>query len=102
MLLNGIQSIGAWLYRLMLGAVRMVHIKSDLTIEFRHREPFQKMKRIHVLDLDLGPQNFFSFTADRDVGIETQRALFHIAVGSIEIEHDRSNRAGIGGGLFAL
>ena len=75
-------------------------VKLDLPADLGLEGDLHVRERVHVLDLDLIAELLSPFEADRDVGIDPQRSLFHVAIGGIDIFHDGFDGHGIGDGLF--
>ena len=66
----------ARLLRDALAGIQQRALPLDLVLE----RPAERPDRVHVLHLDLGAERFGVFRAQRHVGVDSERALFHLHV----------------------
>ena len=79
-----------------LAAVERVCLAPHLVLE----RALNVAERVHVLDLDLGAEIDRACGLQRDVGVATQRAFFHVAVAHAEVDDHRAEGAQVGGRLL--
>ncbi len=88
-------------------AARLLHDSTagfqelDLTRDLRFDCKPHRLERVHVLDLGLRSERRAAGGANRDVGIATQRAFFHLDVGDAELHEGTLERIEIGDRFFS-
>ena len=79
-----------------LAGIQQRALPLDLVFEC----PADRTDRVHVLDLDLGAERLGALRAQRHVGVDAERALFHLHVGDADRLQDAAQLVHVGARLL--